>query len=258
MEIREDVCPRTAKNFVELAKAPAGQGFKSSRFHRVIPQFMCQGGDFTNDNGTGGRSIYGAKFPDESFELKHTGPGVLSMANAGPNTNGSQFVSLSGGGGARSQEGRTRHLFAHPPPPPLRGAASLPRSQQNTHTPHTHPPAPPAPKKNPAPAKKQFLCTATTPWLDGKHVVFGQVTDGFSVVKAMEACGSRSGETAYDVMIADSGVVARARRAAAAAKTTAAPGLRLVQQRRGLAVAAPRRAAVPRAGSVAGARFAGF
>jgi peptidylprolyl isomerase len=121
------------------------QHYKGSKFHRIIPGFMAQGGDFTAGNGTGGESIYGAKFADEGFPFAHDRRGLLSMANAGPNTNGSQF----------------------------------------------------------------FLTFAATPWLDGHHVVFGELADGSDLLDAMERLGSNSGKPSRSVVIVDSGEIAQ-------------------------------------------------
>lgn len=148
MKLNDDVVPKTARNFRTLCTEAKGKGYKESIFHRIIPGFMIQGGDYTAHNGTGGRSIFETReFDDENFTLKHTKAGLLSMANCGKNTNGSQF----------------------------------------------------------------FITLSDTPWLDGKHVVFGEVIEGMEVVHKIASYGSPSGKvkTGYKLMIRDCGTTSK-------------------------------------------------
>ncbi|KAJ3567319.1 hypothetical protein NP233_g6440 [Leucocoprinus birnbaumii] len=170
--------PKTVENFRALTtgvkkdgtKLDEGFGYKGSKFHRVIKDFMIQGGDFTRGDGTGGKSIYGDRFADENFKLKHTGPGLLSMANAGKDTNG-----------------------------------KLPSSRGGVQN-HHHDQLPRFSVQLVANGFLQFITTVVTSWLDGRHVVFGKVIDGMDIVRKIENVKKGAQDRPeVDVIIADCG-----------------------------------------------------
>lgn len=180
-EIKAEVVPRTAKNFLALCsgEGTGGSTYRGSTFHHVIRGFMCQGGITTD----GFSSIYGASFEDENFDLEHAGPGVLSMANAGRDTNGSQWCV-----GRASDTNATLQRTGAPSSPialsSLRACARW--------------------------CGRRFVCVKATPHLDGRHVVFGQVLRGYGVIKAIESVGSSLnplGWTSQPVTITACGVL---------------------------------------------------
>eukprot|EP00475_Leptophrys_vorax_P005309 TRINITY_DN13224_c0_g1_i1.p1 TRINITY_DN13224_c0_g1~~TRINITY_DN13224_c0_g1_i1.p1 ORF type:complete len:304 (-),score=74.67 TRINITY_DN13224_c0_g1_i1:73-984(-) len=204
--------PKTAENFRALCTGEKGVGksgkplhYKGSKFHRIIPKFMIQGGDFTHGNGRGGESIYGERFKDENFKLRHNVPGLLSMANAGKSgkplhykgskfhriipkfmIQGGDFTHGNGRGGEsiygerfKDENFKLRHNVP--------GLLSMANAGKNSN------------------GSQFFITTVVTSWLDGKHVVFGKVTDGMDVVKKVEAVGTRSGTPTKSVVIVDSG-----------------------------------------------------
>lgn len=138
----DDIVPKTVENFKALIEGSKGYGYKGSKIHRIVQDFVLQGGDFTKGDGTGGRSIYGRFFEDENFKLRHDDYGMVSMANSGPNLNGSQF----------------------------------------------------------------FITFGPQPHLDGKHVVFGKVIEGFDTLKILEGYGSNDGVPIKTIKIKDCGI----------------------------------------------------
>ena len=187
MELRADVVPRTAENFRQLCTGEPGFGYKGSNFHRIIPNFMCQGGDFTNGNGTGGKSIYGRTFKDENFLLRHESSGVLSM------------VSTVGPAGRNARVCVSDWVFV------IVGILYIINCLlflflffffpvQANSGPNTN-------------GSQFFLCTDKTDWLDGKHVVFGCVVDGMDVVRKLEGLGSDGGKPSKAVRIVDCGEI---------------------------------------------------
>ncbi|XP_036979742.1 peptidylprolyl isomerase Fa isoform X1 [Acanthopagrus latus] len=205
IELNADVVPKTAANFRALCTGEHGFGYKGSVFHRVIPEFMCQGGDFTNHNGTGGKSIYGKTFKDENFKLKHTGPGHRLEDEGERSQEGTRKGKKKSSQLKCASFGLYLNAAASPPDGSAQFYAALkPPFIWILQSPGTLSMANSGPNTN---GSQFFISTTKTEWLDGKHVVFGQVKEGMDVVTKMESFGLHDGGVIKKIVIADCGEI---------------------------------------------------